>query len=349
MKAHELETRPQATPRLLRQVEEEDKEKKEAQGLISRQYDPLAQLSAQIRSEPGVHAQMTALQCSVAGRSSSTAGTVLHLQRTYGNRYTRGVIARTAQGDGAASVAPDVEAAIQSARGGGQALDSTIRVQMEPVMGADFSSVHVHTGGQADALNRSLSARAFTTGQDIFFKQGEYSPSSSSGRELLAHELTHVVQQNSSRVQTKLAVGQPDDRFEQEADWVARSVVEQQRQPPLQRSSVEPQISSGTGIFTAVRRTEQTAQRVPTKEKDTVKATAELYAWLEKALNLIEGTRQVVGRELGGISRLHQSEPPIGVARRIHLHGGFEFLWKYSLRCRRCTPQEDNQERCFKG
>ena len=97
-------------------------------------------------------------------------------------------------------------------------------------MGADFGSVRVHTGSQADALNRSLSARAFTTGQDIFFKQGEYSPGSSSGRELLAHELTHVMQQNGDQVQTKLTVGAAGDQYEQEADQVASSVMRMEQQ-----------------------------------------------------------------------------------------------------------------------
>ena len=111
----------------------------------------------------------------------------------------RRVVALSLKGHGEGDVAPEVEQAIQTAHGGGQALDSTVHAQMEPAMGADFSGVHVHTGGQADTLNRNLSPRAFTTGQDIFFKQGEYSPGSSGGRELLAHELTHVVQQNGDR------------------------------------------------------------------------------------------------------------------------------------------------------
>ena len=110
-------------------------------------------------------------------------------------------------------------------RGGGQALDSGARAQMEPALGADFSGVRVHTGSQADTLNRDLSARAFTTGQDIFFKQGEYSPGSSSGRELLAHELTHVVQQGGDRVKRKLTVGAADDPYEQEADRTAGQVM----------------------------------------------------------------------------------------------------------------------------
>ena len=58
--------------------------------------------------------------------------------------------------------------------------------------------VRVHTGPEADTLNDSMSARAFTTGQDIFLKRGEYDPRSTAGQELLAHELTHVVQQGGA-------------------------------------------------------------------------------------------------------------------------------------------------------
>ncbi len=138
-------------------------------------------------------------------------------------------VQRRATGD-AAEASPEVEASIQRARGGGQALDSGVRARMEPAFGADFSGVRVHTGGEADSLNRSLSARAFTTGQDIFFRQGEYSPGTTSGQELLAHELTHVVQQTGS-VQTKLTVGAPDDEYEREADQVAAQVMRRLASP----------------------------------------------------------------------------------------------------------------------
>ena len=90
---------------------------------------------------------------------------------------------------------------IQSARGGGQPLNDGIRAKMEQGFGADFSGVRVHTGGQADTLNRSLNARAFTVGNDVFFGKGQYNPGSSSGQQLLAHELTHTVQQGAAGVQ----------------------------------------------------------------------------------------------------------------------------------------------------
>jgi hypothetical protein len=105
--------------------------------------------------------------------------------------------------EAAGPVDESVESAIESARGGGRPMDSGIRTNMEAAFGADFSGVRVHTGAQSDSLNKAVQARAFTTGQDIFFSGGEYDPGSSGGKELLAHELTHVVQQNGPAVARK--------------------------------------------------------------------------------------------------------------------------------------------------
>jgi len=104
---------------------------------------------------------------------------------------------------GGIAVTDDLETSIQQSRGGGQPLADDIKQPMEQAFGADFSNVNIHTDDNSDKLNKSIQARAFTTGQDIFFRQGEYSPGSSTGKELLAHELTHVVQQNGSAVQPK--------------------------------------------------------------------------------------------------------------------------------------------------
>ncbi|PZO37074.1 MAG: hypothetical protein DCF19_19815 [Pseudanabaena frigida] len=94
----------------------------------------------------------------------------------------------------------DLESSIQSARGGGQSLDAGLQTKMGQALRADFSGVKVHTGSQSDQLNQSIQAKAFTTGQDVFFRQGAYNPSSKEGQELIAHELTHVVQQSTTGV-----------------------------------------------------------------------------------------------------------------------------------------------------
>ncbi|MEH2222251.1 eCIS core domain-containing protein [Nostoc sp.] len=107
------------------------------------------------------------------------------------------------QGGGRTAATSELETSIQQARGNGQPLADDIKHPMEQAFGADFGSVRVHTDAQSNRLNESIQARAFTTGQDVFFRQGEYSPGSNAGKELLAHELTHVVQQNGSAVQPK--------------------------------------------------------------------------------------------------------------------------------------------------
>ena len=93
----------------------------------------------------------------------------------------------------------DLESSIESARSRGQSLEPNLQAKMGQAMGADFSGVKVHTDSQSDQLNKSIQAKAFTTGQDVFFRQGQYNPTSRSGQELIAHELTHVMQQNGTQ------------------------------------------------------------------------------------------------------------------------------------------------------
>jgi len=98
-------------------------------------------------------------------------------------------------------LSPQIAGQLQSARGGGQSLAAPVRSAMEQAFGADFSGVRIHQSQQADTLNRSIEARAFTSGQDLFFRKGEYDPSTPAGQGLLAHELTHVVQQSGGQLQ----------------------------------------------------------------------------------------------------------------------------------------------------
>ncbi|VAW89467.1 hypothetical protein MNBD_GAMMA17-1062 [hydrothermal vent metagenome] len=96
------------------------------------------------------------------------------------------------------SVAPAISTGIQSLQGGGQPLSRSERSFFDPRFGVDFSDVRVHNDSRAASLARSVNARAFTHGQDVVFGAGEYSPGLGQGRPLLAHELTHVVQQGGS-------------------------------------------------------------------------------------------------------------------------------------------------------
>lgn len=95
-------------------------------------------------------------------------------------------------------VAPDTESRISQMKGGGAPLSAIDRAFFESRMGADFSQVRIHTGAEAVDTARTLQAKAYTTGADIAFNEGAYEPGTANGRQLLAHELTHVVQQGAS-------------------------------------------------------------------------------------------------------------------------------------------------------
>ena len=231
MQKYEFDTRSKTKPSLSRQVLERQRDEHEAQGASLPQRGPFEPLISGIgdASSAGVHASM--LNRATNGRPSRAGQSLLQLQRQYGNRYVQQVLALAGKGTGEVEAAPALEQSIQTARSSGQLLDSKVQGQMESGFGADFSKVRVHTDTRADMLNRELSARAFTTGQDIFFRQGAYNPVSDEGRHLIAHEATHVVQQTTRPVEStpawsgELSISRPSDRFEQEADFAASRVA----------------------------------------------------------------------------------------------------------------------------
>lgn len=100
--------------------------------------------------------------------------------------------------DGSGVTSDAVASGINASRGSGSAMDSGTKTFMESRFGADFSGVNIHTGSNAAGLSRELNAKAFTVGNDIYFNEGQYNPSSDSGKHLLAHELTHTIQQGAS-------------------------------------------------------------------------------------------------------------------------------------------------------
>ncbi len=165
-------------------------------------------------------------------------------------------------GEGEANATADVESSIKYARGKGRPLPEQIRGSMEQAFGADFSGVRVHTDTNADRLNRSIQARAFTTGQNVFFRRGELALGSKRGQELLAHELTHVVQQNGSAVQPKA---------NQAADaktWMP--------DPPYQKGMMDSQPSENTGIQRLCSKCEKEHKQL--KKEDETKGTIQAKA-----------------------------------------------------------------------
>lgn len=97
--------------------------------------------------------------------------------------------------EGPASNGAGLSTALASNAGGGKSLTGSLRQEMESGFGTNFGGVRIHTDAQADAMSRSINAKAFTHGSDIYFKQGNYNPGTSGGKHLLAHELTHTMQQ----------------------------------------------------------------------------------------------------------------------------------------------------------
>jgi hypothetical protein len=149
------------------------------------------------------------------------------LASSVGNQAFGALISRTEDGilpDG--TVHPDVQATIAQARGGGRALDMRLRDRFAEGLGEPLNDVRVHTDERADALAQSVSARAFTSGSDVFFASGEYRPGSSDGDRLIAHEVTHVVQQRGAPDSGPMEVSSPGDALETEADEVSRDLAD---------------------------------------------------------------------------------------------------------------------------
>lgn len=115
------------------------------------------------------------------------------------------------------------EASISSVRKGGEPLGASVRSFFEPRFGHDFSQVRVHTDEAAAASARAIGALAYTVGSDVVFRSGQYAPDTSQGRRLLAHELTHVVQQNggANRLQAKISSEEEADEADIQNDITA--------------------------------------------------------------------------------------------------------------------------------
>ena len=141
-----------------------------------------------------------------------------------GNHAFGGVLARDGAGImPSGEVHPDVQSKLDTARGSGTNLDAGVQSRFAGSLG-DLSDVTVHTDDTADQLNRSVSARAFATGTDVYFAKGTYSPGSADGDRLIAHELAHVVQQRGAPTSGPLTVSNPGDAMETEADSVAEKI-----------------------------------------------------------------------------------------------------------------------------
>src|SRR6478735_582503 len=168
-------------------------------------------------------------------------GAVMHLQRLAGNAG----VASLAEEESAAQRSPVLDVV---GKGGGSPLPAPVRQEMETGLGADFGDVRIHSDSTAAKSAQAVQAQAYTVGNDVVFNAGAYDPESAAGRHTLAHELTHVVQQRSGPVDGTatgdgVALSDPHDRFEQEAERAAAS---------YDRGAAAPAATSATATATGV-------------------------------------------------------------------------------------------------
>lgn len=104
-----------------------------------------------------------------------------------------------AAGGGSTSASPQLSSQIESSAGKGSRMSTQTAHEMQHKFGVDFSHVNIHTGASAVQMSKELGAQAFTHKNDVYFNAGKYNPGTSSGKHLLAHELTHVVQQGAAK------------------------------------------------------------------------------------------------------------------------------------------------------
>ena len=217
--------------------------------------------SHQAPAKPKDTAESAGPEALMHGRTDVlTPAAVMHLQKTAGNASVSAAIEEQEP-----SLVKDVVGS-----GGGSPLDRDTRGFMESRLGADFSDVRVHTDGKATESARSVQAYAYTVGNDVVFQSDKFAPESESGQRMLAHELTHVVQQRSGPVDGTPAAGgiqisNPSDSFEQAAESSADRVM----------SSATPSTESHTAAAPAA------VQRAATEagdEEDDGAADVQPYA-----------------------------------------------------------------------
>ncbi len=178
--------------------------------------DSLRPKAARLDNRPPSHV----LRAGAAGRSDVLDGAgILDLQRAVGNSGVGAMLEEERS---------PVHDVVNS--GGGSPLPTDVRAEMQGRLGHDFSDVRVHNDSRAHESAQAVNAHAYTVGSNVVFQRDKYDPSSAEGKTMLAHELTHVVQQRSGPVDGTTAgggikVSDPGDRFEREAAANAERVM----------------------------------------------------------------------------------------------------------------------------
>ncbi|MBN2005873.1 MAG: DUF4157 domain-containing protein [Anaerolineae bacterium] len=230
------------------------------------------------------------------------------------NRYLRrDTLQKASDGIGGNVVSSNVQSRIEGMRQSGEPLPESEREFFEPRMGVDLSNVRIHTGSTAAQTSKDLNARAYTVGSHVAFNSGEYQPGSTQGRQLMAHELTHVVQQGGAGTlqrepakETQQPVEQktgeipppppaasPDgekDKPEAQEDHPAENTGD--NAPPVEAKNDEEQAASGTTTDDSITADEsEKAPELQTQEaqSDEIATTGEALQQVSPVQNADKG------------------------------------------------------------
>jgi Domain of unknown function (DUF4157) len=195
-------------------------------------HDPQESALRPKAARPDFHAPAPMMQAAASGHPEVLDGqAVLGLQRAVGNRGVSSAIE-----DDRSPVLDVVNS------GGGSPLSPDVKAEMQTRLGHDFSDVRVHTDSKASDSAASVNAHAYTVGSNVVFQRDKYDPSSAAGKTMLAHELTHVIQQRSGPVDGTstgggIKLSDPSDRYEREAASNADRVMAGPAPAPTQMST----------------------------------------------------------------------------------------------------------------
>ena len=189
--------------------------------------------------------------------ADAVASQVVQALRTPGGRHRpvgggvapRGQIARSIQrrshtspgpiGAEGGEVAADLERTLSGARGSGEQLPTPVRTTMEGAFGADFGRVRLHTGSAAGTLGEQMGAKAFTLGNDIFFRAGLPDGATQDGQHLIAHELAHTVQQGSAAPTTAARVMREPEEGSEAPSSAPKGAAEEEEEEESEAEAVE--------------------------------------------------------------------------------------------------------------
>ncbi len=152
-------------------------------------------------------------------------------------------------------------------RSGGKPLDIGLRARLEPAFGWNFANVRIHADDRAAQAARAVNARAYTSGNHLVFADGQFLPESTSGNQLLIHELAHVVQQSTGSV--RAGISRPGDPSEREAERLANSIADEgsfereRAELGPSDSEIAPADAWGPGVHSVVGAADQVVQRWP--------------------------------------------------------------------------------------